>query len=372
MRTIRFLLGLLILAMPAALFGQIGVRIAIGPPMLPFYDQPICPVDGYLWTPGYWAYDDSISDYYWVPGTWVLAPEVGYLWTPGYWGWGNGGYFFNEGYWGPEVGFYGGINYGFGYFGEGYEGGRWDNGHFFYNRSVNNLDTTKNHNVYNATVENSTNGNRVSYNGGAGGHQARPNSEEEAAAQQRHIPAVACSNRTCADRARQSCAAGSDEPRPTANRSDLKARRFQRTRSGRRQRGSGAFRGRWHGNPAPRASASERSSADCPARAGQFRECEGGQELPKAARQVDRQANSGAPGASAEAGIGTSAACSAKCQRRTYAASGAKAPATDAESGAKTQRTAAVVAGSPASASRIGAEERKVAGKPSQRIPIIH
>jgi len=40
-------------------------------------------------------------------------------------GWRDGGFFFNDGYWGPEVGFYGGINYGFGYFGEGYGGGRW-------------------------------------------------------------------------------------------------------------------------------------------------------------------------------------------------------------------------------------------------------
>jgi hypothetical protein len=132
MRTIRFLLALLILAIPATSFGQIGVSIAIGPPALPVYDQPVCPGDGYLWTPGYWAYDDSISDYYWVPGTWVMAPEEGFLWTPGYWGWGNGGYFFNEGYWGLNVGFYGGINYGFGYFGDGYGGGRWDHGHFFY------------------------------------------------------------------------------------------------------------------------------------------------------------------------------------------------------------------------------------------------
>jgi len=191
MRIIRFLLAILILAIPAATFGQISVRIAIGPPAIPFYDQPICPGDGYLWTPGYWAYDDSISDYYWVPGTWVLAPEEGYLWTPGYWGWDNGGYYFNDGYWGPEVGFYGGINYGFGYFGEGYGGGRWDHGHFFYNRSVNNLDTTNIHNVYNDRIENSTNENRVSYNGGAGGIQLRPNSEQEAAARQRHVPAVA-------------------------------------------------------------------------------------------------------------------------------------------------------------------------------------
>jgi hypothetical protein len=189
MRTIRFLLAFLLLAIPAATFGQIGIRIAIGPPPLPIYDQPICPGDGYLWTPGYWAYDDSVTDYYWVPGTWVMAPEEGFLWTPGYWGWGDGGFLFYDGYWGPTVGFYGGINYGFGYFGEGYRGGRWDRGHFFYNRSVNNVDVVNIHNIYNEKVE-SNNDNRVSYNGGKGGIEARPNSAQEAAAKERHIPAV--------------------------------------------------------------------------------------------------------------------------------------------------------------------------------------
>ncbi|MGB6691341.1 MAG: hypothetical protein WBE76_26200 [Terracidiphilus sp.] len=190
MRTIRFLLALLLLAIPAALFGQIGIRVSIGPPALPVYEQPICPGDGYLWTPGYWAYDNSVSDYYWVPGTWVQAPEVGFLWTPGYWGWGEGGYLFNEGYWGESVGFYGGINYGFGYWGGGYGGGRWDHGHFFYNRSVNNIDVVNIHNVYNERVENN-NDSRVSFNGGRGGVEARPTSQQEAAARQRHIPAVA-------------------------------------------------------------------------------------------------------------------------------------------------------------------------------------
>jgi hypothetical protein len=42
-------------------------------------------------------------------------------------------------FWAREVGFYGGIDYSYGYFGEGYQGGRWDNGVFFYNRSVNNV-----------------------------------------------------------------------------------------------------------------------------------------------------------------------------------------------------------------------------------------
>jgi hypothetical protein len=116
---------------------------------------------------------------------------VGLLWTPAYWGWGGNGYVFYDGYWGPHVGFYGGISYGYGYFGEGYQGGRWDNGRFFYNRSVNNVNVTVIHNVYNTTVINNTTVNRVSYNGGNGGIKTRPRPEEETAAREKHIPAVA-------------------------------------------------------------------------------------------------------------------------------------------------------------------------------------
>ncbi len=190
-RFIRALVfALVVLSMSAASFAQVGVAITIGPPALPVYDQPLCPGDGYLWTPGYWAYDYDVSDYYWVPGTWVTAPEAGFLWTPAYWGWGGDGFVFYDGYWGPHVGFYGGINYGFGYFGEGYDGGRWDNGHFFYNRSVNNVNMTQIHNVYDTSIRN-TSVSHVSYNGGNGGIVARPGPEDEAAARERHIPPVA-------------------------------------------------------------------------------------------------------------------------------------------------------------------------------------
>src|SRR4051812_21884921 len=136
------LFALVFVSLSGAVFAQIGISISFGPPALPIYEQPPCPAEGYIWTPGYWAFDQDYDDYYWVPGTWVEAPEVGLLWTPGYWAWDNNQFFFHEGYWAPEVGFYGGISYGFGYFGEGYEGGRWDNGRFFYNRSVNNVNTT--------------------------------------------------------------------------------------------------------------------------------------------------------------------------------------------------------------------------------------
>jgi hypothetical protein len=120
----------------------------------------------------------------------VLAPEIGFLWTPAYWGWGGDRFFFHEGYWGPHIGFYGGINYGFGYFGEGYEGGRWDGGHFFYNRSVTNVNITEIHNVYNTTVIHND-VSRVSYNGGNGGIDRRPSPQEEAAGRDRHVAPVA-------------------------------------------------------------------------------------------------------------------------------------------------------------------------------------
>jgi hypothetical protein len=185
-----FSLALVILALSAASFGQFRVAITIGPPALPVYEQPICPGDGYLWTPGYWYWDDDIADYYWVPGTWVLAPEVGFLWTPGWWGWGGEAFLWHEGFWGPTIGFYGGINYGFGYFGVGFAGGRWDGGHFFYNRAVMNVNVTEIHNVYNTTVVNNT-VNHVSYNGGNGGIEAHPTPQEDAAARERHIPPIA-------------------------------------------------------------------------------------------------------------------------------------------------------------------------------------
>jgi hypothetical protein len=190
-RSAHFLLSaVLALVLSGPAFAQISVSISIGaPPALPVYAQPPCPTEGYIWTPGYWAYADG--DYYWVPGTWVMAPEVGLLWTPGYWAWNGAGFVFNQGYWGPVVGFYGGINYGFGYFGGGYQGGRWNNGQFYYNRTVNNINITNIRNVYTTQVNNNTTVSHVSYNGGSGGITARPSPQDQAAAGQRHIPPVA-------------------------------------------------------------------------------------------------------------------------------------------------------------------------------------
>lgn len=188
-RSLLLLLAVLVLSGSAS--AQIGLSISVsfGPPALPIYDQPVCPAEDYLWVPGYWAYDNN-AGYFWVPGTWVEVPQVGYLWTPGYWGWGGSGFIFHEGYWGPQVGFYGGINYGFGYVGNGYQGGRWEGNHFAYNTYVNHVNTTIIHNTYNTTIVNVTE-NHISYNGGNGGIQARPSPQEEAYASQHHVGPVA-------------------------------------------------------------------------------------------------------------------------------------------------------------------------------------
>ena len=190
-RVFRSLAVLAALAVtPLATYAGIFISVGIAPPALPVYTQPICPGDGYMWTPGYWAYGPE--GYFWVPGVWVQPPSVGVLWTPGYWGWGGSAFLFHAGYWGPHVGFYGGVNYGFGFGGVGYEGGYWNGGHFAYNRSVNNVNVTNVTNVYNKTVVvNNVTNNRVSYNGGTGGLQARPGPQEQAAMRENHIQPTA-------------------------------------------------------------------------------------------------------------------------------------------------------------------------------------
>jgi len=161
------------------------VTTTVAPPPLPVYEQPAVPGPRYLWTPGYWAWGDAA--YYWVPGVWVLPPRVGLLWTPGWWGWSGGSYRWHLGYWGPPIGFYGGINYGFGYFGTGYVGGYWHGGEFHYNRSVNNIRDKRITNVYVQNITRNTTINRVSYNGGSGGTTVQPTTTERAALQQPHV-----------------------------------------------------------------------------------------------------------------------------------------------------------------------------------------
>jgi hypothetical protein len=185
-----------VLALPSAeaqFHIGIAINIGVAPPELPVYVQPPIPGDGYIWTPGYWTYGDA--GYFWVPGTWVLAPEPGYLWTPGYWDFEGGYYGWHPGYWGLHVGYYGGVNYGFGYGGIGFCGGEWRGDHFFYNGAVANFGggwhpdhvyVDREVVVHNTIV----NVNHVSFNG-PGGIDRRPSTDEVRFTNERHIQPTA-------------------------------------------------------------------------------------------------------------------------------------------------------------------------------------
>ena len=179
------------------------VSVPVVPPDMPVYEQPACPAEGYQWQPGFWAYSRDSNGYYWVPGSWVAAPEQGYLWTPPYWSYEGNVYRFHSGYWGHSVGYYGGINYGYGYHGSGYVGGEWHEGNFRYNTAVVNVDKTVVHNTYinktvvnttvinnttvnNTTVNNVTVNNHSSFNG-PGGVVYKPNDHEVAVMQEKHV-----------------------------------------------------------------------------------------------------------------------------------------------------------------------------------------
>jgi hypothetical protein len=193
LRSMRLMvLAFAITLVPASSFAGVFISVNFGPPVMPVYVQPVCPAPNLFWTPGYWAYGPD--GYYWVPGAWVPAPYVGALWTPGYWGWGGGLYAWHPGYWGAHVGYYGGVNYGFGYMGIGFAGGEWRGGVFAYNTAVMNVNTTIIHNTYidRTIVEHNTivNNNHVAYSGGPGGINHPMTEQERTYSNEPHVAAT--------------------------------------------------------------------------------------------------------------------------------------------------------------------------------------
>ena len=166
--------------------------VALVPPLLLADQQSYPPGDGYIWEPGYWAWS-PYGQYYWVPGEWVLPPQTGYDWTPGYWASTGSGYDWNPGYWGTQVGYYGGVNYGYGYYGNGYVGGRWYGHEYRYNRAVTRVNEHI-RNVYDDRTVVVNNYNRTAYNGGNGIH-AHPTAGQQSYARQRHVGMTAAQQR---------------------------------------------------------------------------------------------------------------------------------------------------------------------------------
>ena len=87
---------------------------------------------------------------------------------------------------------YGGVNYGYGYTGEGYQGGRWDNGNFYYNGAVNNISRERRiTNVYNQPVSSQLTIHNPSYHGGRGGVTVQPTIGQRMLGAERHIQPTA-------------------------------------------------------------------------------------------------------------------------------------------------------------------------------------
>ena len=179
--------ALLLPAIPLTSQAQvfIGFNIGTPPPPLPVeYSQPLLTTPGEVWQPGYWAWGSA--GYYWVPGTYVTPPSANLYWTPGYWGYNDGAYAWNNGYWAPQVGYYGGIDYGFGYPGVGFTGGYWNNGSFLYNTAVTNVDRRFVTNVFTRDVVVRRAGVRYAFNG-PGGVRVRPTARELVVAREHHV-----------------------------------------------------------------------------------------------------------------------------------------------------------------------------------------
>lgn len=184
----RLLMPVLLLLMAIPVVSTAGIIITLAPPVLPVYELPACPAPGYLWTPGYWSYGDA--GYFWVPGVWIQPPTPGLLWTPGYWGFEGAAYVWHAGYWGPHIGFYGGVNYGFGFFGTGFVGGVWAGGVFRYNTAVLAVSGPAFHDVYVDKTVVVVGGPRFAFNG-PGGVVRGPVAAERIAERDHHVEAVA-------------------------------------------------------------------------------------------------------------------------------------------------------------------------------------
>jgi WXXGXW repeat (2 copies) len=88
------------LALPLAAYAE-RVYIDLAPPA-PVYEQAP-PRDGYVYTPGYWQYDEGRRNHVWVKGEYQ-AQRRGEHWVAHEWRQENGRYRFNEGRWEKDKG----------------------------------------------------------------------------------------------------------------------------------------------------------------------------------------------------------------------------------------------------------------------------
>ena len=95
MRTVPAMLTIAVLSAIVPAQAAVNVNIDISPPP-PQYETVPQVRPGYVWAPGYWAYQDR--NYVWVRGH-QIAHRPGYRWVANHWEAGNR---YRAGYWAPE------------------------------------------------------------------------------------------------------------------------------------------------------------------------------------------------------------------------------------------------------------------------------
>ena len=66
LRKLRFvlsaaLLGGVLAAAPTPASARVFLSVAIAPPVIPVYTQPVCRGEGCIWTPGCWAWRGDVN-----------------------------------------------------------------------------------------------------------------------------------------------------------------------------------------------------------------------------------------------------------------------------------------------------------------------
>lgn len=92
------LLGTLLLTATIACASPRGrVFVRVGPPAPIVEATVVAPGPGYVWVPGYHAWNGAA--YVWVPGRYVLPPRPRAMWVPAHWERERRGWFLVEGHW---------------------------------------------------------------------------------------------------------------------------------------------------------------------------------------------------------------------------------------------------------------------------------
>jgi hypothetical protein len=96
---VRNLLLSMALAASGSAFAQVSFNVVAAPPPPEYERVPVVP-PGYVWAPGYWAW--NYDSHIWVRGR-TMVQRAGYRWEPDRWEQRDGNYSRKVGRWEPDM-----------------------------------------------------------------------------------------------------------------------------------------------------------------------------------------------------------------------------------------------------------------------------